>query len=428
MLTTRKIIINVLLAIVLIGVTVTSFSCAKKRKLTVMYVKIWADSLNNTFEGICKEWGKATGVEVNMVQVSLNDQDTKTAALIESGTGADLAIFPAHQIAIYKDRLRDLDDIARELESNYGGFYDIARDMTFLDGHWYGIPLYAWSHLIVYRKDLLETHNLKPAKTFEDLASVAKKLNDPKNEIWGLGIGMGKDDDIAMFFQSLLWAFGGKVFESDGKTVAINSPETRKALQYLIDLYRQGVIPPGAFGWDGASNNKNFLAGKIAITANSPTIYYVAKHENPDMAPKILHTIYPTGPNGTFCYATGFTFATLKGNKNTELVKNLIRYIFKRENYSKLISSGEGSVDPWIRSFENLEIWKDPNLEPGLRSLDIMKSVGWPGPVTRSAAEVFQRRILTDILGRVINDKQSLDKAIEEAENKIKDIVAQYAK
>jgi multiple sugar transport system substrate-binding protein len=415
----------VLICMLLVGVLFTSTNCpSASQRLTVMYLKIWADSLNKALEGTCKEWGRNNGVEVNMVQVSLKDLDAKTASLVEAGRGADLAVFPAHQVAIYRDKLADMDDLARELETTHGQFYDVAKSMTFLDGHWKGIPLYAWSHVIVYRKDLLEAKGLSPAASFQELAYVAKELTDEDSGLWGLGIGLGKDDDIAMFFQSLLWAYGGRVFQPDGKTVAINSPETRSALTYLVDLYRAGAIPPGAPGWDGASNNKNFMTGKIAITANAPTIYYVAKHEKPEMAQKILHTVYPEGPAGRFSYATGFTIVMLKGNRNADLAKNLLRCIFEKENYSALITAGEGSVDPWIHGFEDLEIWQDPELVPGLQSLDIMKHVGWPGPVTRAAAEVYQRRILPMMLSRVINDKLSVDAAVAEAEVEIRRIAA----
>ena len=63
-----------------------------------------------------------------------------------------------------------------------------------------------------------------------------------------------------MFLQSTLWAFGGRVFSEDGKTVNLDSPATQRAVKYVVGLFQDKLIPAGAFAWDGASNNKNFLA------------------------------------------------------------------------------------------------------------------------------------------------------------------------
>ena len=96
----------------------------------------------------------------------------------------------------------------------------------------------------------------------------------------------------------------------------------------------------------------------------------------------------------------------------------------RTDNYEKLITAGEGSVNPVYTGIDAMRLWGgDEQLRPSLESLNIEKPVGWPGPVTRAAAEVFERRILTDMMGRIINDHLTVDQAVTEATKRVQEIV-----
>lgn len=393
------------------------------RTLTVCAVEIWSDSLMKKFEQIVTDWGNLHNIKTTFVKIPLKDIDMKATDFALTGTGADLEVLPAHKIAIYKDRFMDLTDVAQEIERRFDGFYGTAIDMTSVQGRFYGIPVYAWSHLWVYDKRMLDKHGLKPAETYDEAFTLAKKLKELGEVEYPFGIGLGKDDDAAMFFQALFWANGASVFKEDGRTIAIRSEESKRAIEYVVKLWENKLVPPGAFGWDGASNNKNFLAGSIAFTMNSPTILVQAKEQKPELATNIIHTIYPTGPAGRFSYATGFAFAASRSTKKAQLIKSFLDYFYTRQNYQDLITQGGGSVNPWLKGNENLKIWSDPQLRPSLESLQIEKHIGWPGPVTAAAAEVFDRRIIASIVNNVINNKMSVDDALGVAEVEIRNIL-----
>lgn len=397
------------------------------RPLRVIYLTIWADALNKEFHAVCNEWSKQSGIPVQVEDVALKDLSARLATYIGSGSGADLAVFPAHLTVLNGNRLADVTQVVNEVQRELGTPHDVARAMNTAQNKWVGVPLYAWSHIWVYRGDLLDQQGLKVAETWDDAASLARRLTRKPN-LWGLGIGLGKDDDAAMFSQALLWSFGGSIFDKTGTQSKLNSPETRRALQWLLKLYQDGAIPPGALGWDGASNNKNFLAGSIAITANSPTIYYAAKRDKPELAPHIRHALYPKGPAGRFSYATEFSLAYLQQSQRAGDITSLLRFIFSRTNYERLIKAGEGSVNPLYNRVDAMVLWgNDPKLLPGLQSLDIERPVGWPGPVTPAAAEVFEQRTLTDVFSRVLNDKVPLDTAVIEADKRVTAILERHA-
>jgi hypothetical protein len=41
----------------------------------------------------------------------------------------------------------------------------------------------------------------------------------------------------------VLWCYGGKVFEADGKTPAINSEKTGQVIEWYKELYRDAMEP-----------------------------------------------------------------------------------------------------------------------------------------------------------------------------------------
>ena len=105
--------------------------------------------------------------------------------------------------------------------------------------------------------------------------------------------------DAETWSHNVLWGFGAKMVDESNK-VAINSKETIAALEYMRELYSTFIR--GTLSWTGVSNNNSFLEGRISLTSNGPSIYYVAKNSK---APKLQavakdmnHAAFPVGPTG----------------------------------------------------------------------------------------------------------------------------------
>jgi hypothetical protein len=63
--------------------------------------------------------------------------------------------------------------------------------------------------------------------------------------------------------------------------------ETLRALDYARAVFR--TLAPGTLSWNDASNNKAFLAGEIALTDNSTSIYGKALADKLPIAADIAH-------------------------------------------------------------------------------------------------------------------------------------------
>ncbi len=414
-------LLKTFIAVSIIAIEITNLSCTKtKRTFSIAYMEIWADSLKQVLMNTCKEWAQQEGVTLVSEQGEewkLSEVDIKAGNYIEGKTNLDLVMLPNHLAVVYQNELRDFSTDMDEIEKNYPGIQEISKAMLFDKGRWSGVPAFSWSHLMVLRKDILDSIGESIPLNYDDLRRVTIKLNNQKNDFVGFGLGLGKDDDFAMFFQSLLWSFGGTIFDETGKNIIFDKTYTREAVTYIMDLYQSGVFPKGALQWDGAANNRAFLGKKTGLTFNSPTIYYVAQRKDPELAKKIVHALYPIGPGGVrHQYATGFCFVSRANNENRDLVDSFLQFLYKKENYSKLITAGGGSVNPAFKGLESLPIWNDPNLRIGLESMKYEHPVGWPGPVTKTAAYIFQLRIATKMFSNIIEQGVSIDEAIRQAE------------
>ncbi len=393
-------------------------------KLTLTIRGIFTPVTNDLFKQQVQAWASAKGVTVDVEFVSLDDLAAKAATAAETGVGPDIMYFPVFGPNLYADKLVDMDDLANELGSKLGGWMDVAKETAVVGGHWKAIPHYGSFHALVLRRDVIEEiAGEKFPDTWEDVLRLGKKLR-PLGHYVGFALGHATGD-ANNFVYSVLWSYGAKEVEKDGKTIALNSPETRKALEFIARLYKEAE-PPGVLGWDDSSNNRMFLAGPLVLTGNSASIYWQAKRDAPAIYPNIRHTVYPRGPAGRVQYAEAYYFGVFKYSKNQELAKDLIRYLMESEQYSKWLESGEGNMCPLLNFYSTLPMWtKDPNLKAYAEVPKISRAIGWPGPVTRAASEVNVKFILVDMAAKAARG-MPVQKAIDEAVAEMKQIYAAY--
>ncbi|MDP8924921.1 MAG: extracellular solute-binding protein, partial [Chloroflexota bacterium] len=263
---------------------------------------------NNTqLDQLAAELGQETGMDVRVEKFADAERDTKTAAIIESGTGGDITVMRDFDAYLYADKLVDLTDLSNEIGNEWGGWYDIANQCCVVNGKWRALMIgqapAAWN----YRTNLFQAAGVAQfPDTFDQLLDAARKLHDKGTPI-GMTLGHAPGDGRSTNYP-VLWAFGGKEFEADGRTVAINSPETVKAAEWYAEMYK--VMDQGTTAWLDPDNNQAFLAGKVAATVNVNTIYLAARAAandpaKPDAAKKELidtmdHANWPSGPAGRF--------------------------------------------------------------------------------------------------------------------------------
>ncbi len=256
----------------------TGASPLKGTKLTIIGGNSYVPAQDGQIDALIKQLSQDTGMDAKIERYADAQMDTKVAAVIESG-GADVAVLRDTDPHLYANKLLDVTDVANELDAAWGGWYDVARQAGIVDGKWKALMLgqapAAWN----WRPDFFAAAGVpKFPDTFDELMAAAKKLYDYGKPI-GLTLGHAPGDAKSTNFP-ILWAFGGKEFEADGKTVALNSPETLNAVKWRTELFK--YMDPAVLGWLDPDNNQAFLTDQCSATVNVNTIYLAARDAGPE--------------------------------------------------------------------------------------------------------------------------------------------------
>jgi multiple sugar transport system substrate-binding protein len=210
----------------------------------------------------------------------------------------------------------------------------------------------------------------------------AKKLHAKGKPV---AFAISQTDDADNNLYSLLWAFGGSTVDKSGK-VAINSPQTAKAIEYVKELAK--YMPRDVMAWDDGGNNRFMLSGQGSYTFNPPSVWATAEKDVPTLKGLLDHAPVPAGPAGQFRTTTTFFLATWKF-KASPLATDLMRFLMQKENYQAQLEATWGYNQPLGKAFTTLPIWRtNAALNAYEPVVETLAPMGWPGPPEKGAAAV----------------------------------------
>ncbi|NLJ74099.1 MAG: ABC transporter substrate-binding protein [Firmicutes bacterium] len=289
------------------------------------------------------------------------------------------------------------------------------------DGQWWGLPVNATTMTFVYNKDMIRAAGIDPDNlnidTWEDFAKVTSQISNPAKGEWGMFIPVfsgGMSSYFDWFFRPFIWAAGGKYVNDDLTTVAFDSPEAKKAVQFFYDLmheYQGGTISPGA---------QAFEMGKVAFTLEGPWSIPGFNRLRFDWGA----ALYPLGPSGErFQPSAGEPVVIFKDAKNPDEAWEFIKFWIRPDNMAKwAITSGylptRRSVleDPLYKT----EVEKTPGLEIFVQGLEY----GFESETTPAYNRVVD--IYANAVELIMNQKIGIDEGLEEAAAEANAAIAQY--
>jgi multiple sugar transport system substrate-binding protein len=207
-----------------------------------------------------EDWGAKNKVEVQVDHIFPADFPAKIAAEVAAGGGHDLYNFSqTGAVPLYAKQLVDVSDIAKQVGQQYGGWVlPLSERYGVVEGVWRGVPDNFIDFPTLYRKDLFDAAGLKPVDTWDDLLKAGTVLKEKGNPI-GICINQ-KANDGNNSWNTLLWCYGASYVAEDGKTVTINSPQTKEAVTYALELYNK-TMTNVVLSWDDSGNNQYLASG-----------------------------------------------------------------------------------------------------------------------------------------------------------------------
>ncbi len=225
---------------------------------------------------------------------------------VASGTAPDLVncSFTMMDSYITSGILEPLNQYTDDWDE-WGNFTKEYVDMFTKDGKVYGVPNQVAPMLFGYNKALFEEAGIKePPKTWDEAVEVAKKINDPDNQVAGYATLAAEWTE--WFFQYYVWQAGGdltKENEDGTAELTFTDPAVIKAAEYYQKLKSEGVLQSD-LTLKFSDLVTNFGLGKIGMMpfAGDWVSEAITKGIDPD---DIGLCLPPAGPSGKQTTAIG---------------------------------------------------------------------------------------------------------------------------
>ena len=225
------------------------------------------------------------------------EYQVKLLTLFAAGSVPDLFHLNNRYTRDYHARglIQPLDPLLRRVSLPTSDFIPGVMVPYRIDGQLYGVPRDNSTGVLYYNKDLFAAAGVKeptPDWTWDQFLAAAKQLSAPDRGKFGTT--MPDIETIsAINHLEILRAFGGAWFDDALKQVKIDSPESRRALQFAADLRLRERVAPRP---DEVQPGDQFITQQAAMHYRGQAYVQNAKRGNPifqwDVAP------IPRGPSG----------------------------------------------------------------------------------------------------------------------------------
>ena len=205
-------------------------------------------------------------INVKMVVQQWADYYQKVPTAVSSGRGPDVGVMHVDTLATNAARnvIIPLDDVAEALELEEGDFAKTIWDAGIYKDQRFGIPLDMHPLGFYYNTAHLEKAGISEVPlTREAHDEALEKLKGAgfKQPFW-----QSSTWPAHLMFMSLLWQFGGDLYNEDASAAAWNSEAGVQALEWQVNLVKEGYSPKNvandadyvsfknqknSFHWDG---------------------------------------------------------------------------------------------------------------------------------------------------------------------------------
>jgi multiple sugar transport system substrate-binding protein len=375
------------------------------------------------------EWEAKTGAKVNIVsQKNHFELDKEFKADIASGSitwcvGSNHSSFAPQYPSLYTDLTPLLPP------ETVAGFVGANIAAATIDGKLVMLPRAQFDvSALYYQKSLYADpakaeafkteygYDLAVPETWDQFRDQAIFFADPPN-FYGTQYA-GKEEGIAGRFYELVVADGGKMFNDDFSP-AFNSPEGKMALQWFVDLYKAGAVPPGTtnYLWDDLGNG--FASGTIALNLDWPG--WSGFFNDPAASKASGNVGVAPAPKGAAGVRTGWSgfhgFSVTEACANKEAAASLVDFLTNEE--SQILESSAGPLPTRTAVWDKViaDAAADPYKAEVLAAFQETAKTAFPVPKTPYWIEATNL-IYPELQAAILGDK-TVDEALQSASDAV---------
>ncbi|CAN5792742.1 extracellular solute-binding protein [soil metagenome] len=184
-------------------------------------------------------------ISVSMNTVEWETYYQKVPSAVQSGKGPDLGIMHIDQLPTNAARgvILALDDVASALKLKESDFVPVVWNAGVYNAKRYGIPLDIHPLGLYYNKSTMEKAGLdpdSPPQTKDDYMAALERMKSKGIQGHWMSPFLFTG---GLTFQSLLYQFGGQLYNDDATKATFNSSAGVSALTWMVEVVENGYSP-----------------------------------------------------------------------------------------------------------------------------------------------------------------------------------------
>jgi multiple sugar transport system substrate-binding protein len=299
-------------------------------------------------------------------------------------------------------------DLTPVVEADEKEFIPSTVETVEYEGSKWALPFNTNAGFLFYRTNEVP----KPPSTWEEVYKQAKEKN-------GLVYQGERYEGLTVDFLELLYSAGGKVLSEDGETVEIDSPETRKVLEFMANGIKEGAVPKAVTTYEEESSRRAFEAGNATFMRNWPYAYALGKESG--IANEFAVAKFPgfggnEGAGVVGGYNLGISAYTDNPDGSLAFAEFLVTPPVQKEMFLKATLPAVATA-----------VYKDPEVKKEIPfTEELLKAVeqAQARPVSPVYTEISEA-IFNNVF-EVLNGRQSADGATSKMSSEIEDALKRF--
>ena len=136
--------------------------------------------------------------------------------------------------------------------------------------------------------------------------------------------------DLLHNWAILLWAWGGDLTSPDLKKATFNGPEGIEAMNWYVDLVRNGLASKSCAEYNQPDADAAFINGNVSMAFMGPWNIANIQHDNPELNYGVVEP--PKGPKARAAFSGGSNLAILASSRAEEDAKTWIKFLLRKDN------------------------------------------------------------------------------------------------
>lgn len=329
-----------------------------------------------------------------------------------------------------KTQLELLEPLSGRLESDpiedFDDFFPGLVEFGNFQGTQYFIPFMTGTWLLFIRQDLYDQFGMSPPQSMEELADQARFLHqNTPSDVFGFLVAGNKGQQW-QFFKNWVGAFGQKSLIDDEGNPLLNTQAAVESFQLIVDLVREGVVPPNMTEFANAETINLWQQGKVATGIAFSS--WFKQFNDPDSSTIVdAWSAHPWPGSDAlkdqldkqFGYMTTWMLGLARNSAKKDLGWELIKFLTSKEVMKQSAIDGGMQVS-------RVSVWNDPSVKKTLLTADAtlqqLQKASFPWPLgTPNAVQIL------DVLGEEMQlaylGRKSAREALDAANERAKELL-----